>query len=85
VDGRAVGIGIGCAIAFSAVMSLVALGFLTPDWIKAIETHFDSYYTGIAGNLLTFAVGFSVARLFGAKPRDVSNLTLWTRNPAPDD
>jgi hypothetical protein len=85
VDGRAVGVGIGCAVAFSAVMSLVALGFLPPDWIKAVETRFDSYYAGIVGNLLTFAVGYSAARLFDARPRDVTNLTLWTRNSAPDD
>ena len=78
VDGRAVGIGIGCAVVFSAGMSLVALGFLPADWIKAVEARFDSYYTGIIGNLLTFAVGYSVARLFRTQPREISNLTLWT-------
>ena len=64
-------------------MSLVALGFLPAAWIKAIESRFDSYYTGIVGNLLTFAVGYTFARLFVSKPPDLSNLTLWTRNATP--
>jgi SSS family solute:Na+ symporter len=78
VDGRAVGIGIACAVSFSTVMSLVALGFLPADWIRTIEAHFDSYYTGIVGNLLTFAIGYSTARLFPSPARDVTSLTLWT-------
>lgn len=48
VDGRAVGIGIGCAVVFSAGMSFVALGFLPANWIMAVESRFDPYYTGIA-------------------------------------
>ncbi len=85
VDGRAVGIGIGCAVAFSAAMSLVALGYLPADWIKTVEAHFDSYYTGIIGNLLTFAVGYTVARLFRPSSREVSNLTLWRRSQTADE
>jgi len=85
VDGRAVGMGIACAVIFSATMSLVALGFLPMNWIAAIESRFDSYYTGIVGNLLTFAVGYTVANVFRARPCDVSNLTLWTRKPDSDE
>ena len=78
VDGRAVGIGIACAVLFSTVMSLDAPGFLPEAWIRGIDAHFDSYYTGIAGNLLTFAIGYLVARAFPTRTRDVSGLTLWT-------
>jgi SSS family solute:Na+ symporter len=78
VDGRAVGIGIACAVLFSTLMSLVALGFLPADWIRTIDSHFDSYYTGIIGNLLTFTIGYWIARFFPSQPRDVTNLTLWT-------
>jgi SSS family solute:Na+ symporter len=80
VDGRAVGIGIACAVVFSLAMSLAALGGLPTEWIRSIESHFDSYYTGIVGNLLTFAVGYSAARLFPGPPRDLNNLTLWTKD-----
>ena len=83
VDGRAVGVGIGFAVIFSAVMSLVALGFLPTEWIRAIESRVDSYYSGIVGNLLTFTLGFTVARFFGSTPRDLTHLTVWTRRPAP--
>ncbi|MCB1125162.1 MAG: sodium/solute symporter [Verrucomicrobiae bacterium] len=78
VDGRAVGIGIGCAVVFSAGMSLVALGYLPESWIQAVESRFDSYYTGIVGNLLTFAVGYTAARLLRPSRRDLKHLTLWT-------
>ena len=85
VDGRAVGIGIACAVVFSAGMSLVALGFLPANWIKAVESRFDSYYTGIVGNLVTFAIGYTAARLFRPRPREVTNLTLWTSTAASDE
>jgi len=85
VDGRAVGIGIGCAVIFSAAMSLVALGYLPAGWIKSVEFRFDSYYTGIVGNLLTFAVGYTAARLSRPASRDMSNLTLWTRTTTADE
>ena len=77
VDGRAVGIGIGCAVIFSAGMSLVTLGYLPAGWIQAVESRFDSYYTGILGNLVTFAVGYTAARLFCVRPCEVTHLTLW--------
>jgi SSS family solute:Na+ symporter len=85
VDGRAVGIGIGCAVVFSAGMSLVALDYLPTGWTKAVESRFDSYYTGIVGNLLTFAVGYTAARLFRPRAHEVTNLTLWTRTSTADD
>lgn len=81
VDARAVGIGIACAVAFSAGMSLVALGFLPAAWIQAIQSRFDSYYTGIVGNLLAFFLGLAATRLFTPKPRPLGNLTVWTRTP----
>jgi SSS family solute:Na+ symporter len=84
VDGRAVGIGIACAVAFSVGISLVTLGYLPAKWIHAVNSRFDSYYTSIVGNLVTFAVGYTVARLLGSKPRDVKDLTLWTSSATPD-
>jgi solute:Na+ symporter, SSS family len=85
VDGRAVGIGIVCAVVFSAGMSLVALGFLPAEWIKAVESHFDSYYTSIVGNLLMFVLGYTTARFFRPRPRELGNLTLWTSTAASDE
>ncbi|MFO1004692.1 MAG: sodium/solute symporter [Planctomycetaceae bacterium] len=84
VDGRAVGVGVACAVAFSALISLVSLGLLPASWAEAVNSRFDSYYTSIVGNLLTFIVGYSVARLLNSPPRDLKNLTLWTSS-APED
>lgn len=84
VDGRAVGTGIACAVAFSTAISLVTLGYLPTQWIDAINSHFDPYYTGIVGNMLTFGIGYSIARTVGSNPRNVSNLTVWTVTTMPD-
>jgi SSS family solute:Na+ symporter len=85
VDGRAVGIGISCAVAFSAGMSLVAFDILPRPWIELIEARFDSYYTGIVGNLLAFAAGYTAARLFPAARCRTDNLTVWTRTATVDE
>ena len=88
VDGRAVGVGVACAVAFSALISLVSLGLLPDSWAAAVNSRFDSYYTSIVGNLLTFFVGYSASRLLKSPPRDLKNLTLWTSSPseiAPSD
>jgi len=78
VDGRAVGVGIACAVAFSALFSLVTLGFLPPDWTEAVSSRFDTYYASIIGNLIAFVVGYLVSWLPGRQPRELRDLTLWT-------
>lgn len=80
-DGRAVAVGLACAVSFSALMSLAALGLLPSDWRTWLESRFDLYYTGIAGNLLMFAVGYLASLLLCARSRDLTNLTIWTRTP----
>lgn len=79
-DGRAVGIGIACAVAFSAGMSLAQLGWLPQSMAETINAHFDSYYTGIVGHLMTFTVGYLAATLLPKRPRDLTNLTVWTQD-----
>jgi len=84
VDGRAAGIGIACAVAFSATMSLVAIGVLPKEWTQAIESRFDSYYTGIVGNLLAFGGGYAIARIIRPARRDIDDLTLWRHAASPN-
>ena len=56
------------------------------DTKSAIFNHHILHF-GIAGNLLTFAVGYTAARLFRPhpRPREVTNLTLWTSTAASDE
>jgi len=82
-DGRAVGIGIAFAVGFSALISFAGLGWLPEGLTRALEQRFDSYYTGLASNLVMFVVGFALASLWSARPRDLRNLTLWTQEPGP--
>lgn len=82
VDGRAVGAGIGCAIVFSTGMSMVALHLGPAEWIGAVESRLDTYYTGIIGNLLAFGVGYAASLLLRPVPRKLQNLTLWTKTTA---
>ena len=79
-DGRSVGVGIACAIAFSGLMSLAQLGWLPASWTAGINAHLDSYYTGIIGHLITFTVGFLAASILPRRDRDLTNLTVWTQD-----
>ncbi|HUW62615.1 MAG TPA: sodium/solute symporter [Candidatus Bathyarchaeia archaeon] len=79
-DGRHVAVGIVLTTSFSAVISLAGLGWLPPAATQFIQSHFDSYYTGIVGNILMFVVGFLMATLLPLKKtRDWTNLTVWTQ------
>jgi SSS family solute:Na+ symporter len=84
-DGRAVALGIACALGFSIMMSLVGLGWMPESFTAAINRHFDGYYTGIVGNLAMFVVGFTAARVLPTRARDLTNLTVWTQDGAPLD
>lgn len=82
-DGRAVGVGIGFAVGFSALISFAGLGWLPDDFTRSLESRFDAYYTGLASNLVMFFVGFGLASLLPARTRNLHNLTFWTRDPNP--
>jgi len=77
-DGRAVGLGIAFAVGFATLISFSGLGWLPEGFTQALERQFDSYYTGLASNLVMFVVGFTLATLLPARRRDLRNLTLWT-------
>jgi len=61
---RAVGVGIGCAILFSAWVSGRELGWIPMAWPWKWAAGFDSYYAGIVGNALTFAIGYTLTQLW---------------------
>jgi SSS family solute:Na+ symporter len=84
-DGRAVALGIAFALAFSTLISLAELGWLPAYQIAWLRSHFDSYYTGIVGNIVMFAVGYVAAQLLPRRSRDLTNLTVWTQDSTPLD
>ena len=84
-DGRAVGLGIAFAVGFAALVSFTGLGWLPKSVTHALESHFDSYYTGLASNVVMFVVGFTLARLLPARSRNLRNLTLWALDKQPFD
>lgn len=84
-DGRAVGFGIGFAVAFSAFISLVGLGWMNASVTLFVKKHFDTYYTGIIGNIGMFVIGFLAASLLSKRPRSLRNLTVWTQDGTPLD
>lgn len=84
-DGRAVGVGILFAVLFSTTVSAAGLGWLPEAAGQWIKTSFDSYYTGIMGNIVMFILGFILARLLPAKDRNLINLTVWTQDNQPLD
>lgn len=84
-DGRAMGAGIIFAVSFSALISASGLGWLPASWTETINAHFDSYYTGLIGNIIMFTVGFSLTLLLPERPRNLTNLTVWTQDNTPLD
>ncbi len=77
-DGRAVGVGILFAVVFSAWVSLAELG-----WLPQLNIHFETYYTGVVGNIVMFAIGFTLAHVLPNRQRDLRNLTVWTQDDTP--
>ncbi|HNR34076.1 MAG TPA: sodium/solute symporter [Candidatus Hydrogenedentes bacterium] len=93
-DGRAVAAGIVCTLIFSAWISLLELGWVTKDVMQTawglpaglaqwLSKPIDTYYAGMVGNLLMFVVAFALAGLWWSKPRDLTNLTVWTTDDTP--
>jgi SSS family solute:Na+ symporter len=74
-DARSVWVGIACTWLFTLwTMGVFPERFTLP---------FDSYYTALVGNVLMFAVGYGLALLLPARPRDLYQLTVWKREAAP--
>ncbi len=71
-DGRSIAWAIGCTIAFTLYRVLEGRGI-----VPAIPI--DSYYTGIVGHVLMFVIGWVLGSVMQTAPRDLTNLTLWTR------
>ena len=76
-DARAVGIAIACTVLWSLYM---AIAKYLPE---PMQPPIDSYYTGIIGHLVMFFVGYGFALLLPAKPRDMTNLSVWTQESGP--
>ena len=84
-DGRAAAVGLAFAVGFSALVSLAALGWLPASWSSFVSSRFEMYYTGIVGNLVMFGIGYLAALALPQRPRDLTDLTLWTRTSGPPD
>ena len=90
-DGRAVFVGIIFTVLFSTYISLIELKIITKDLFlnwgfsegisKFLAQPMDTYYAGLTGNIVIFAIAYVLAITFlPGKPRDLKNLTIWTRN-----
>lgn len=84
-DGRAVALGILLTASFSVLTSLAALGWLPWGLGEAVRNGIDGYYTGILGNTVMFVIGFLAGTLLPPRPRDLTNLTVWTQDDRPLD
>lgn len=77
-DGRTVGVAIVCTLMFTTYRALE--GF---EWVPRMPI--DPYYTGIAGHMLMFGVGFAMGSIVSKRKRDLTGLTLWTQDSASVD
>lgn len=70
-DGRAVLVGVGATLLFTLYATLMQFGVLPRT--------FSPYYTSILGNLVMFTSCWLAAWALPAIPRDLTDLTVWTR------
>lgn len=85
---RSVAAAIVCTIAFSAYMAASEWNYITAatytslgfsERVSAFLVRpMHTYYVGIFGNLIMFAVAFLFSSLLDREKRDLTNLTLWT-------
>ncbi|MCX5757008.1 MAG: hypothetical protein NTU83_00575 [Candidatus Hydrogenedentes bacterium] len=89
-NGRTVAVGIASTILFSAYIAAIELKLITVDGIMShlgvsqgvaawIARPVHTYYAGIVGNIVMFAVTYAIASAFQREKRDLTNLTVWTR------
>ncbi len=72
--------GIICTLSFTLWMTLSNMGWLPEAWQSPIH----SYYAGLLGHIIMFAVGFVFGvALKSRQTRDLTNLTVWTQDGTP--
>ena len=72
--------GIICTLTFTLWMTLTSLGWIP----ESLRSPIHSYYAGILGHIIMFAVGFGFGLIIKAKQdRDLTNLTVWTQDGTP--
>jgi SSS family solute:Na+ symporter len=76
-DARSVLIGIGATVVFTLYATMAQSG--------AVPQLFNSYYTSILGNIVMFATCWLASQVLPVTPRDLTNLTVWTRRRTPSD
>ncbi len=94
-NGRSVAIGIVATVAFSAYMAAAQLGWISKElytglgvsdgWAAFLSKPMHVYYVGLAGHLLIFSLVYVLAVLFERKSRDLTNYTIWTTQPLPNE
>jgi SSS family solute:Na+ symporter len=92
--GRSVAIAILATILFSAYIAMIEMGWITTESVMTychiphsiadrIAHPVHTYYAGIFGNIIMFVVAYAISSLFERRPRDLTNLTVWTQKSAP--
>jgi len=89
--GRTVAVAIVSTVAFSAYIAAFELGWITKEWFMQVGGMSEgmatwlarpvhTYYAGIFGNIILFVLAYALSCLFEKKRRDLTNLTVWTRD-----
>jgi len=86
-------LGIGSTLCYSAWMMAIELKWITTDlflgmgcskgWATWLSKPMDTYYTGLIGNIIMFAVAYALGSLIKGRPSDLKNLTIWDQDGTP--
>lgn len=76
-DARTVLIGIAATLTFTLYATLMQA--------RVLPRSFSPYYTSILGNGIMFGTCLIASRCWPAAPRDLTDLTVWTRRPSKEN
>ncbi|MBI4558902.1 MAG: sodium/solute symporter [Candidatus Hydrogenedentes bacterium] len=92
-DGRSVAVGIVSTLLFSTWIVAIELKWLTKDlflnfgfsdgWAGWLGHPMDTYYAGLIGNIFMFLIAYGLSSLWLRRPKDLTNLTVWTQDATP--
>ena len=80
-DGRSVGMGILFTLIFTFWIALSDMGWIP----QGLNSPFDSYYAGLIGHGIMFALGYGLGKLLPKRERDLHNLTVYDQDDVPLD
>ena len=85
-DERAVIVAIVCTVVWTCYATWLELDSALPAALRLpgyLRVPINTYYTGVAGHILMFVVGYVMGLFLSRREQSLENLTIWTQDGIP--